>query len=71
VQGEGRILAVDNGDPLSHLDLRGREMTAFRGKCLAVVQSTKQPGNITLRAHAGGLEDGQLVLTSSTPGNEL
>jgi len=71
VQGEGRILAVDNGDPLSHLDLGGREMTAFRGKCLAVVQSTKRPGNITLRAHAGGLEDGQLVLTSSTPGNEL
>lgn len=65
VQGEGQILGVDNGDPLGHLSFSGRKMAAFRGKCRAVIQAMKRPGQITIRAHADGLEDGILVLDSS------
>jgi beta-galactosidase len=65
IEGAGRILGVDNGDPLSHLSFRGWEMRAFHGLCLAVIQTSRQPGSITVRAHAHGLQDAILVLQSS------
>ena len=65
VQGAGRIIGVDNGDPLSHMNFCGREMKAFRGKCLAVIQTAKQPGNITLRARSQGLQEAVLILSST------
>ncbi|MFP5210180.1 MAG: glycoside hydrolase family 2 TIM barrel-domain containing protein [Acidobacteriota bacterium] len=65
VQGAGRIIGVDNGDPLSHMDFRGHEMAAFRGKCLAVIQATKQAGHVTIRARAQGLQEAVLVLPST------
>ncbi|MEO6923941.1 MAG: glycoside hydrolase family 2 TIM barrel-domain containing protein, partial [Bryocella sp.] len=34
VKGEGVIVGVDNGDPLSHQSLKGRQITAFHAKCL-------------------------------------
>jgi beta-galactosidase len=54
--GEGFIAGVDNGDPVSHLSLKGNEMKAFHGLCLAVIQSNGKSGKITLTASSEGLE---------------
>ena len=66
VQGEGRLVGVDNGDPLSHQDFKGRQMKAFQGRCLAMIQSTAQAGQVSLRASSLGLESAQVTLQSAS-----
>src|ERR1039458_600600 len=43
LQGEGRILGLDSGDPQSHEDYQSARRKAFNGLCLAIVQSTGKP----------------------------
>lgn len=64
VEGEGCIVGVDNGDPLSHYDFRGSSIPAFRGKCMMVVRSTTRPGILTIRARSQGLGDAVFTLGS-------
>lgn len=63
LQGDARILGVDNGDPLSHINFQGNTMQAFHGKCIAVVQTSAHPATIKFRAHAEGLKDALLVIS--------
>ncbi len=55
VKGAGKLLAVGNGDQQSHTPLKGDRMEAYLGKCLAIVQSTNQKGEITITARSGSL----------------
>ena len=64
VQGEGRLVGVDNGDPLSHQKFKNDKITAFQGKCLAIVQSTRKAGQIIIRARVDGFETEQVVFHS-------
>ncbi len=48
VKGPGEILAVDNGDPTSHVPFYSHEMPAFHGLCAVIVRRTG-PGTIRLR----------------------
>jgi beta-galactosidase len=43
-------LAVGNGNQQSHTFFKGGKMEAHLGKCLAIVQSTEQKGEITITA---------------------
>jgi beta-galactosidase len=62
VEGPGKIVGVDNGDPTSHLLLKGDRMKAFHGLCLVVVQSTGGKGEITLKASSEKIEAASVVL---------
>ncbi|HCX24131.1 MAG: glycoside hydrolase family 2 [Flammeovirgaceae bacterium] len=64
VTGPGQIVGVDNGDPTSHLSLKGDQMKAMAGKCLVIVQSTDAAGAIQLTAKAEGLPDASIVINS-------
>lgn len=55
LEGEGKLIGVDNGDPFSHEDYKADRRKAFNGKCLAIVQSTSKAGNILLKASSGNL----------------
>jgi len=55
VVGAGTLAAVGNGNPVSEERYRGNVRRAYRGSCLAVVQTNGAPGTITLRAQADGL----------------
>jgi beta-galactosidase len=55
VDGAGSIAALGNGDPISTERYVGDRRSAHRGRCLAVVRSTGEPGEIRLRAEATGL----------------
>lgn len=68
VQGEGRMVGVDNGDPLSHQNFKGAQIRAFSGKCLAMVQSTQKPGPISVRASSPGLGETLIVIHSTGVG---
>jgi beta-galactosidase len=55
VTGRGRILGVGNGDPSSHEADKAESRRAFNGLCMAIVQSTKEPGEIRIEATSPGL----------------
>jgi beta-galactosidase len=62
VQGPGRIIGVDNGDPLSHEPFQSNQRRVFHGLCLAIVQSTRDPGQIEVTAAAPGLTPGHITI---------
>ncbi|WP_339710531.1 glycoside hydrolase family 2 TIM barrel-domain containing protein [uncultured Kriegella sp.] len=55
VTGEATILAVDNGDPKSEESFFGDTRTAFNGKCLIIVKTTKSAGKFSITAESDGL----------------
>jgi beta-galactosidase len=64
VQGEGKLIGLDNGDPQSHEDYKGKTRKAFSGMCLAIVQSTAKPGQIRITASSAGLKPGNVAVTT-------
>ena len=64
LQGEGRILGLDSGDPQSHEDYQSVRRKAFNGLCLAIVQSTGKPGQIRVTASSPGLKSSSVTLTT-------
>ena len=64
LQGEGRILGLDSGDPQSHEDYQSARRKAFNGLCLAIVQSTGKPGQIRVTASSPGLKSSSVTLTT-------
>ena len=58
VEGVGRLIGVDNGDPASHDDYRSSRHKAFNGLALAIVQSTAKAGQIRVTATCPGLKPG-------------
>jgi beta-galactosidase len=55
VSGSGKLLGVGNGDPTDHESDKGTSRKAFSGYCMALVQSAKQAGDITVEATSPGL----------------
>lgn len=50
VQGPAIIAAVDNGSPFSHEPFQASQCKAFHGKCLVILEVTKEQGQIQLTA---------------------
>ncbi|HXJ94320.1 MAG TPA: beta-galactosidase GalA [Terriglobia bacterium] len=55
VSGEAKLIGVGNGDPTDHESDKGTSRRAFSGYCMAIVQSTKTAGNISVEATSPGL----------------
>jgi beta-galactosidase len=62
VEGEGRLIGVDNGDPRSHDGYKVNRRKAFNGMCLGVVQGTGKAGTVRVRATADGLQTGVVTV---------
>jgi beta-galactosidase len=63
VTGAGRLLGMDNGDPLCHEGYGGPERPAFHGMCLGIIQAGLEAGEIAIRAASGGLSPAEAVVT--------
>jgi beta-galactosidase len=61
-QGPGALIGVDNGNPASHEAYKSNRRQAFNGLCLAIVQSTRDPGKVRLTARAAGLKEASLEI---------
>jgi beta-galactosidase len=55
VTGAGRLIGVGNGDPTDQSPDKGSSRKAFSGMCMAIVQSAKTAGGITVEASSPGL----------------
>ncbi len=65
LEGEGRIVGVANGNPISLEPAKGHERRAFSGICQVVIQSTCKKGNIILKASSLGFPEEKITLTSN------
>jgi beta-galactosidase len=55
VTGAGRLLGLGNGDPASHESDKASRRRVFNGLCVAILQASRSPGVIALRAEAANL----------------
>ena len=68
VSGAGRLVGLDNGDSTEYDSYKGDNRRLFSGKLLAMIESTLEPGEITVRAYSEGLENAELRLVSENCG---
>ena len=62
VSGSGQLIGVGNGDPTDQESDKGTSRRAFSGLCMAIVQSTKADGSITVRATSPGLAPASVTI---------
>lgn len=65
ISGPAKIIGVGNGNPTSHEPDKADHRRAYNGLCAAIVQSTKQPGTVTVQASSPGLETASITLECS------
>ena len=53
--GDARIVAVDNGDQISHAPFQAYRVQLFNGKALVIIRAGARAGAATLTAEAPGL----------------
>jgi beta-galactosidase len=63
IEGPGFIKAVGNGDATSMESFTGKEIKAFYGKCLAIVETKGTSGNIKLISESDGLKTSEVNIT--------
>jgi beta-galactosidase len=64
VSGVGKLIGVGNGDPTDHESDKGSVRKAFCGYCMAIVQSAKEAGSITVEASSPGLTSASVTVAA-------
>ncbi|WP_264565812.1 glycoside hydrolase family 2 TIM barrel-domain containing protein [Flavobacterium sp. N3904] len=64
LKGNGKIVGVCSGDPVSHESYKGTKHTALNGKCLVVIQSGNKADKLELTATANGLKDATITISA-------
>ncbi|MFN8209303.1 MAG: glycoside hydrolase family 2 TIM barrel-domain containing protein [Bacteroidales bacterium] len=64
IEGEGSIVAVGNGNPMSLESYTIPQRKAWEGRCLVIVKSTNKPGEIRLKVNAEGLTEREIKINS-------
>ncbi|MFV0291611.1 MAG: beta-galactosidase GalB [Mangrovibacterium sp.] len=62
IEGEGEIVATDNGDPSDMVGFSSKERNAFSGMALCVVRGKKLEGEVVLSVQSEGLEKTQVII---------
>ncbi|MCQ2523654.1 MAG: DUF4982 domain-containing protein [Lachnospiraceae bacterium] len=73
VEGNGRLIGLDNGDSTDYEEYKTSNRKLFSGKLLAIVASNGNAGTITVKASSEGLKGGECkieaVASSIVPGS--
>ena len=66
ISGPARLIGLGNGDPTDQDPDKGTSRKAFCGYCMALVQSTKSAGTITVEATSPGLSSARATITGKS-----
>jgi beta-galactosidase len=66
VSGDGKLIGTGNGDPTNQEPDKGTARKAFCGLCMAVVQSTKTAGTITVEASFPSLTASSVTVAANS-----
>ncbi len=58
----GEIIALDNGNIISHENYQGSERQAYNGRCSAIVRALAAKGQITITANSANLKAGSVSI---------
>ena len=64
VSGPAKLIGTGNGDPADQSPDKGTSRKAFSGYCMALVQTAKTAGTITVEATASGLTSASATVSS-------
>ena len=64
LEGPGRIIAVANSNPMSAESYQQPRRKAYKGKCMAVIKSGREPGKLILTARSAELQPCSITITS-------
>jgi len=64
IQGDGKLIGVDNGDMSNQEDFKGKQKKAVHGMCLAIVQSNANAGQIRITATSPGLKPATVTVAT-------
>jgi beta-galactosidase len=71
LSGQGKVIGVGNGNP-SDLDAdRAERRRAFNGLCMAIVQSTREAGELRLEATSPGIRAAAITFNSYAANGRL
>jgi hypothetical protein len=62
IQGDCRLLGVDNGWTDSVQDYKSNRCQTYKGRCLLIIQSKDQVGEVTVIASTGDVESQSVTL---------
>ncbi len=64
IEGPGSIIAVASSNPMSVESYQQPKRKAYKGRCLVIVKSTRESGNIIIKASSTGLQSARLIIIS-------
>ena len=64
IEGAGTIVGVGNANPVSLESYQLPQRKAWQGRCLVIVKSKDEAGNIILKASAEGIKPAQVTMIS-------
>ena len=62
ITDSGKIIAVDNGNIISHESYQSNERRAFNGKAIAIIKAAKDTGKMEIKAKVEGLAEGSIIV---------
>ena len=62
VNGPGKIIAVDNGDPMFHDSYQASKCRTYHGQCMVAIAATADKGEINLKATCRGITSSNITL---------
>ena len=63
IRGNGRLIGVGNGDPSSHEPDKAAKRRVFNGLAVAILQASKQAGDLIIEATSPGLQSASAAIT--------
>ena len=64
ISGPGRIVGVGNADPMSIESYQLPRRSAWKGRCLVIIKSQKEEGEITVSASVDGIAGSEITIKS-------
>ena len=62
VEGEGKLLGIDNGDLRREESFAGNQLKTYFGRALAIVQSIRKPGKIKVKVEGSEIQTVETVI---------
>ena len=69
IEGDARLLGVDNGNDENINPFQTNSIMTSKGRCLAIIQSTKKVGTVKVKAIAEGFAPQEIVIDVQTDKN--
>lgn len=71
VEGAGRLIGLDNGNPVDHTSMKSDSRNTFNGLALAVVQSNNKTGVIRVRTNSSSFKNASIEITTGKTSTQI